>query len=345
MLPFETLSRRGQIQRLRKLAQQALSSYAVDVRRLTPLAHGDNTTFRVDTADGGRYVLRIHRSALKTVEVVRSELLWLTELRKEPDLLVPEPVPTVTGGLLTVTGVAGVPEPRICVLLRWLPGRFLDEGLTPSHLYRVGGFMARLQISAASYTPPEGFVRGRLDHLYGKPRGISEAYARQHVDNPEDEAKTLQLVADSCSYDDAARVERFIQKVRMAQLQLGQGTDTFGLIHGDLHQENYLFHNGRVGAIDFDDCGYGFYTYDLAVTLVNLTPREGMSQLREGLLAGYRSVRSLAIEHEQAIDIFMDFRDLQIMIWNLEMRNHPAFRDSWAAHVRSMLEYLKELVG
>jgi Ser/Thr protein kinase RdoA (MazF antagonist) len=138
---------------------------------------------------------------------------------------------------------------------------------------------------------------------------------------------------------------RWIQRVRTSQQQLGQGPDAFGLIHGDLHQENYLFHNGRVGAIDFDDCGYGYYTYDLAVTLVNLTPREGMLELRDGLLAGYRSVRPLPAEHEQAIDSFMDFRDLQMMIWNLEMRNHPAFRDSWKANVRSMLEYLKELVG
>lgn len=36
-----------------------------------------------------------------------------------------------------------------------------------------------------------------------------------------------------------------------------------GLIHGDLHQENYLFCRGAVGAIDFDDCGYGHFLCQL----------------------------------------------------------------------------------
>ena len=55
----------------------------------------------------------------------------------------------------------------MCVLLRWVPGRFVDDGLTPSHLERVGAYMARLQNSGAQFRPPDGFVRGRLDNLYG----------------------------------------------------------------------------------------------------------------------------------------------------------------------------------
>jgi Ser/Thr protein kinase RdoA (MazF antagonist) len=65
--------------------------------------------------------------------------------------------------------------------------------------------------------------------------------------------------------------------VRQAQRELGASPDVFGLIHSDLHQENYLFHRGRVRAIDFDDCGWGHFVYDLAVTLSELqhlpTPR------------------------------------------------------------------------
>ena len=43
-----------------------------------------------------------------------------------------------------------------------------------------------------------------------------------------------------------------------------------GLIHADLHYENFLFHDGVARAIDFDDCGWGFYLYDVAVTLWEL---------------------------------------------------------------------------
>jgi Ser/Thr protein kinase RdoA (MazF antagonist) len=344
MKSFDTLTYAGQVRRLRRLALQALSAYDIDRPRLTPLTHADNTTFRVDTVDGERYVLRIHRPSRKTPDEVRSELLWLEALHQEDDLVVPIPVPTRAGDLLTIASVAAVPEPRMCVLLRWIPGRFVDKTLTPSHLEQVGIFMARLQNSGAQFRPPTGFVRGRLDNLYGKPRGISESLARQQLDNPEDEATAIQLVSDICSPEDGRRVERLIGRIRAVQRTLGQGPDTFGLIHGDLHQENYLFHEGQVRAIDFDDCGYGYYLYDMAITLFNVRFRDDTPQLRESFLAGYRRVRPLSAEHEGYIDTFMDLRDLQMMIWAIEMRNHPVFRDTWAAEVRETLKYIKEVV-
>jgi len=343
MQSFETLTYAGQLRRLRRLAAKALVAYDIHEPRLTALLHGDNTTFRVDLATGERYVLRIHRSSGKTPEVVRSELAWLAELQQQDDLVAPSPAPTRTGDLLTVASVEGVPEPRICVLFRWISGRFLDAGLTAAHLRRVGAFMARLHESGARFQLPNGFVRGRLDNLYGKPRGISEALARQQVDNPEDEATTIQLVTEVCSPEDGRAVAKLIRKIRTVQRLLGLGTETFGLIHGDLHQENYLFDRGQVRAIDFDDCGYGHYVYDLAVTLFNLSGRDDTPLLREGFLAGYRSIRPLSGEHEQYLDTFFDLRDLQMMIWAIEMRNHPAFRDRWAAEVQATLKYIKEV--
>lgn len=343
-MPFESLTRRGQLRGLRQLARQALAAYALAEPRLTPLAHGDNTTFRIDDRDGERYVLRIHRPSRKTPEEVRSEMLWLAALRQEADLVVPAPVPNGAGDLVTIASASAVPEPRMCVLLRWVAGRFVDGGLTPAHLERVGAFMARLQHSGATFKPPDTFRRGRLDNLCGKPRGVSEAFARQHVDNPEDEAAALRLVADVCSPEDARRVEQLILKIRTVQRSVGHGPATFGLIHGDLHQENYLFHQGQVRAIDFDDCGYGHYLYDMAVTLFNVRFRPDTPQLSAAFLAGYRSVRPLSAEHEQHLDTFMDLRDIQMMLWEIEMRDHPAFRGSWAASVRETLRYIKEVV-
>jgi Ser/Thr protein kinase RdoA (MazF antagonist) len=342
---FESLTNAGQLRRLRRLALAALADYGIYEPHLTALVHGDNTTFRVDLATGERYVLRIHRSAGKTPELVRSELAWLVALQHEAELLVPSPVATPDGSLITIASFEGVPEPRICVLFRWISGRFLEHGLTPAHLRQVGAFMARLQLSGARFDPPDGFVRGRLDNLYGKPRGISEALARQQVDNPDDEATAIQLVTEVCSPEDGCTVEKLIRTIRAAQRMLGQGPETFGLIQGDLHQENYLFHHNRVGAIDFDDCGYGYYAYDIAVTLYNLIGLDRVALLRQSFLEGYRSVRELPAEHEQHIETFFYLRDLQMVIWAIEMRNHPAFRDRWASITRETLQHIKGLVG
>ena len=33
----------------------------------------------------------------------------------------------------------------------------------------------------------------------------------------------------------------------------------WGLIHADLHEGNYLFHNEQIRPIDFYRCGFGYY--------------------------------------------------------------------------------------
>jgi Ser/Thr protein kinase RdoA (MazF antagonist) len=304
MKRFEILTNAGQLRRLRQLAATALSAYDLQDTRVTGLQHEDKTTFRVDFAAGERSVQRIQRPALRTIESVRSEVMWLAALRRETDLVVPEPIPTRDGNLLTVISVAEIPEPRICVLFRWIDGRFLDAKLTPSHLERVGVFMASLQSHGSQFRPPEGFVRGRLDNLTDKARltaarGASEALVRQQIDNPDDEMAASRLVSKLCSPEDGRHVATLIRKLREVQQAVGQGSETFGLIHGDLHQGNYLFHQGQVRAIDFDDCGYGYYLYDMAVTLSEVNWRESTPALRNSFLAGYRSVHFLSPEHER----------------------------------------------
>lgn len=333
MQPFEDLSTRGQIGRLRRLAEVALRDYGIQSARLVPLAHMENTTFRVDASDGKRYVLRIHRTTgspfhpVRGAAEVRSEMSWLVALQRETRLNVPDPIPTQTEDLLTVAAVDGVPTPRICVLLRWGEGRFLDAGLTPSHLERVGTFVARLHEHAMGFEPPPGFVRGRIGDLSG---GVRDYVAG--------------TVREFCGLEAAATVEAILGLVEGARDELGAGPDAFGLIHADLHQENYLFDRGRVRAIDFDDCGWGHFAYDLTVVLSELGWRPDYEARRAGLLRGYRAVRDFPAAHEHYLEVFHGLRLLQLTLWFLEQRDHPAFAH-WEEEVRYGLENLTTLVG
>jgi Ser/Thr protein kinase RdoA (MazF antagonist) len=344
MEAFYALSLYGQLRRLHKLASKALDAYDLVKPRLFLQGFSDTITFRVDTADKQRFLLRIHRPTNKTEAMVRSEMLWLQALQQEPDMAVPCPIPTRNGDLLTVTSINEVPEPRMSVLLRWMSGRFLDSKLTPEYLEKVGIFIARLQNSGARFQAPEGFVRGRLDHLCGNPPGLSEAQARQQIDNPHDEEQAIRMISDFYSPGDGRRVETLIHHIRGIQRLIGQGPETFGLIHGDLHQEHYFFERSQVRAIDFDDCGYGYYVYDLAVTLLSLGNRWGSAEMRASLLAGYRSVRPLSVEHEQYLNTFIDLRELQMLIWMIEMRDNPAFVNIWEKKALNSLNHIQKAV-
>jgi aminoglycoside phosphotransferase (APT) family kinase protein len=67
--------------------------------------------------------------------------------------------------------------------------------------------------------------------------------------------------------------------------ELGKDSNVFGIIHRDLHLNNILFHDGEAYVIDFEVCGWGYYLFDVAVTLLSL---EGFDEtpLQVALLEG-----------------------------------------------------------
>ncbi|WP_410606418.1 phosphotransferase enzyme family protein [Amycolatopsis sp. lyj-109] len=284
--PFAELDRAGRTRRLRRLAEAALTAYAVPVARLTPLAHGHNTSFRVDGADGHRYVLRVQRPDGPGVAQVRAEMAWLATLRRETDLVVPQPVPTRARDLVTVVADPAVPEPRTCVLCHWVEGRFVDERLSAPQLYAVGEFTARLHLHGARMN---GLDRRRVDDLTEFGRTQVDGFSTTVVDR----------AVTAAGGDE--RIRKAVARVRAVRAELGFGSDVFGLVHGDLHQDNYLLHRGRVHAIDFDDCGYGHYAYDLAVACAALAHLAHREELKEALLDGYRSVRPAAATTDSGV--------------------------------------------
>jgi Ser/Thr protein kinase RdoA (MazF antagonist) len=337
MKPFTVLSHAGQVRRLKRLGEEALGAYPIGAARLVPLQHEENTTFRVETPEGSRYVMRIHRPAKHTADEIRAETLWLAALRRDADLPVPEPVATTEGDLVTVAAFEGVPEERVCVLFRWMDGRFLDDGLTTAHLERVGMLTARLHQHTMGYTPPAGFTRGRVVSGSGGVRGQDDLRTDEAM------SSITGLVTELCSAEAASTVEAVIHKVRQVCWELGEGPETFGLIHADLHQWNYLFHNGEARAIDFDDCGYGPFAHDLGTTLSELQHRSDYAALQAALLEGYRRVRPFPIEHEAYLETFFALRELQIMLWRMESREHPAFHD-WAIQTERAVGRLRAFI-
>lgn len=330
--PYASLGRRGQLGRLRKLASRALRRFGIDDARLSVLRFEHNTTFRVDT-DTGPYVLRLSRVGIHDERTVASEMEWLTDLAETTDLGIPVPVAARDGSLVVSESTPGVPERRLAVLLRWQEGRFVDLRLTPQHLESVGNLLGQLQNHAMDWTPPPGFTRPCVTALTAAARRASIArpgeQERRHVHpTPEDEERVLTLVAQLLGDDDRS-VADALRLVRRSTEALAGLSQASGLIHGDLHQENYLFRDGRALAIDFDDCGWGVHLYDLAVPLSELEDRSNYEALHDALLAGYAAQRWLPDAYDDHLRGLAILRRLQLIVWILESRDHAAFRDDW----------------
>lgn len=248
MRDYASLTRRGEVGRLRRLADAALGRFGVRDARLRLLRHEHNTTFRVD-APGGPYLLRLNRSGVHDERTVASEMAWLSALARETDLGVPLPATADDGSFVVIASAPGVPDPRPCVLLRWQPGRLVDRCLTPTHLAAVGDLIGQLQVHALRWTPPKAFVRPRVTTLTTDVRRASlsgpASAARGEILTRADEASAVVLVEQLVSSPDGSVVTDALALVRRSTGALARTPQASGLIHADLHYENVLFHRGR----------------------------------------------------------------------------------------------------
>jgi Ser/Thr protein kinase RdoA (MazF antagonist) len=333
------LSYRRQIARMRRVAVQALDAYSLADPVLRFVAHGENTTFRVDaTAPDGRdrFLLRVHRPGRHGRDVdpaaaVGSELAWLAALRADTSVMVPEPLRTIKGNLTTTATPADPPEPRVCSVLRWMDGRVHAAAPRPVHLRRLGGVMARLHDHARQWRPPPGFVRIRWD--WQTFFGDTMVYGGLNA------ADVWDLLPDSLR----RRFHRVAGRMEHVMTQLGSSADVVGLIHADLHLDNALFWRDDVRVIDFDDCGFGFWLYDIAVALWELRYRRDYDQFRDALIEGYTRHRPLPGDLAH-VDDFIATREVAFGLWFTGMAHaNPAFRaelDEVLQNIGSSLDIL-----
>lgn len=223
-------------------------------------------------------------------------------LRQATGLAVPEPVPNLEGDLVTLASTQDGGETRHCDLLTWLDGkpRYPGQGLGLRSVNRLGEFLGCLHAYSQRFAPPEGFALPRWDAggLFTerspyKPGPLGDMFS--------DEQRAL-----------FAEVER---RSRAVLRELGEGDGEFGIIHADFILGNCLFQGREPRLLDFDDCGWGYFLYDMCPMLGNLKDYPRYPALRREFLAGYRSIRPLLKEHEAHIDLFIAARHAMSCLW------------------------------
>ncbi len=299
------------------VALQALRAYGIplDTVSIQPLNQTNNWSYRVDVCSSLRepraFVLRIHRRSDVSVEELGSELEWLVAIRATTDLQVPSPVRTQDGALFGAIPF-GDGRPRYHVLFDWLDAHFIrtsDQNGTAAA--KVGAFIGSLHQFARSFSPGSGFRRRRLDA--DRLLDWTAVDAGQHT-------YRIFTVEHRRLFEDVHR-----QTHQIFSLLDGRST-SFGLIHADLIWKNYFFHAGGVGAVDFEDCGWGYFLYDLAPTLVGYYDEPHYAALRAGLFAGYRRVCPLSRDDEPLLDTLMAARHVASCCWLARRLADPAWR-------------------
>ena len=280
----------------------------------------ENHTYRIDGPGALRHILRVHRRGYQTRAAISSELAWVAALGRT-GLPLPRALPGRNGEF--VQDAAG----RLAVLFSFEEGRepHPEEDLTA--LFRtLGGFAAAAHQHVQAWTPPPGFER---PHWTETAILDAEGLWGDWRQAPGVEARTRRML------------DELDARLRQALRSYGRGSDRYGLIHADMRLANVLVGGGRVTLIDFDDCGFGWFLYDLAASLSFIEATPQAAALKRSWIEGYTASRPLSADPLDMIDAMVLLRRMALLAWigsHGETELAAQYRDRFAAETAVLAE-------
>ncbi|MCM3781903.1 phosphotransferase [Neobacillus mesonae] len=262
------------------VALEALKNYDLEWEHIRFIQLSDTCTFQIDTSKDGSFLLRIH-SGISEKEII-SEIDWLDHLNRMTDVTLPK-------GILDCNGFK---TQRIelkdgsyshASLMRWVEGKHASGGLSDDQVFKEGILLAKLHKSSQEFEITPNFVRPHWgEHSFRQAMSRLTKYYDRFLTDTE-----FQL------YQSAA--ERILSWIS----ELQRDDSSYGLIHGDLHQGNIIFHDGEPRPIDFGRCGFGYFLYDIAHTILGLYPMQ-----RELVIKGYETIMILEADWLSLLESF-----------------------------------------
>ena len=324
MRAWEELTERGKFRRLRTLAGAALDSYELVPQRLSFVGGFTNAIYRVDASEG-TFALRIDYMQDHTDENAQVELEWLAALEADTDLDVCRVVPARDGRVAVHAAAPGVPGERRCVLFEWIPGKPLDEALTPERYHQLGVLSAQLHLHGARFEPS---IRPMpWDKVFYWPEEFDPVVYDQPENLHHFSGNRMEVMDKALAIVNDAFV-----KLDPAEAQV---------LHGDLHPWNVHIKGKRMIAFDFEDVMWGNRVQDIAITLFYERDQPGYADLRSAFTEGYSAIASWPENYEGEIEHFMAARTLMFVNFILNIgsdveefypaffRRLEAFLDAW----------------
>lgn len=289
-------------------AREALKAFPIEPDALELMSHSENVTYRVvDRRDGAAYVLRLHRPWYHTLDELISERHWIRAL-DGAGIAIQSPVTTRDGEEYAAVTIPATRERRFAGLARWTEGRVLadvlretaDTTMAARRFEQLGALTASLHDQAAAWRPPALFARHALDA-----DGLMGAVPHwgPFWDHRGFSAAERQVVLDARD------------RLHAALARLSREPAAYSLIHADMHPGNVLVDGDRLTVIDFDDAGWGWHAYDIAVALFYHQRVAAFDSLERAYVEGYRSVRPLPDQVLALLPMFRLVRGLAQIGW------------------------------
>jgi Ser/Thr protein kinase RdoA (MazF antagonist) len=268
----------------RSVCLKALDQYELAWDGIHFIQVSDTITYKIDTAPSKSYLLRIHSNRLSK-EAIRSELTLLQSLGSSYNLHVPQGVASRDGAYVLSMDTEEEGQCVYVTMMNWVDGEHMDGNeVNERCAYRMGSMAANLHEATARFVPSVDFAR---------PTWGEESFKV-------DMAKLRRYYTRFLSDQAWKTYQKATLKILSQLADLDQNPQHYGIIHGDLHFGNIVFNDEQQpNPIDFGRCGYGYYLYDIANTILGLFPAQRWEFIR-----GYESVRTLPTDYAEVLESF-----------------------------------------
>ncbi|NKB97077.1 MAG: phosphotransferase [Pseudomonadales bacterium] len=318
-------------------ARTAIQHWDLDVKNITLASRSENVVFKVISESEQAYALRFHRPGYNSIGELESEVIWSDALNLA-DIPTPAHVATKSGTHYVPIRWQGSPAHQVG-LIRWIPGELLIDRIKQAsehdakqYFQDLGSLLASLHNHTSTWQAPANFERRSwdADGLLGPDPLWGKFWESPVLTNTQ---KQYLLNVREHLHDQL--------------LQLSTEHATFGLIHADLHPRNVIVHGHdstqEMQAIDFDDCGYGWHYYDIAVALNEFNRHAKATEFQTALLQGYRSERQL-IDPEHHLPLFFLIRKLVSLGW-ISARPELSSTEEIVTQVPAIIGVCEEYLG
>ncbi len=276
-------------------------------------------------------ILRITHSSHRTTDQIKGELDWINYLAKH-GAPVCQAYPSPRGEFVERVDVADKTSYFTVAIFEKAEGEFLHQNkelLTEDFLQKWGKLIGQLHRLTKDYPEPPKEMR----------RPEWSAYI----------PKIEKFLADDSTV--LAKANEIFAKINA----LPKDKDSFGLIHYDIHQANFLINKGEFALFDFDDSEYSWFIADIAVIMITAfwgklqgeRNRDEFAQwFFENIMKGYVEENTLSNWWLKKLPDFIRLRHMLLYsVLKQEMKLNPKgpwqpMVDQWRPMIENDIPYI-----
>ncbi|WP_146553487.1 phosphotransferase enzyme family protein [Rummeliibacillus sp. SL167] len=292
----------SELQRFQTVAEEAMELYKeLKGFHLKFLDYSENFTCLAYNDSGQKYILRVNRPFYHEKHQIKAEIAYIQNIAKQSPIQVALPIQTINGAYVNEHKIDN--KIYYSTLFTFLNGSKPNENGT--EIFRQFELLGQITAKMHKHSIENAVYYNTFDRMSWDEEMILG-------DHPKwgrwQDGKGL---TDS-------RIEKYSLAVELIKLKLkvyGKSTMRYGLIHADLRLANLLVAEDGIKVIDFDDCGFGWYLYDLATALSFIEHLRHTPQLISAWIKGYEKERLLTSADKSMIETFVLMRRLQLIAW------------------------------